>query len=94
VILWPLVEGVAYVLVPFAWLVGAVSATTLWVFVIGVAAAGPLGAAVAVFGTRTGVGAYDAADRRALLVTAAVERLVWRPVQVFLWARGVLSSVR
>ncbi|WP_192918509.1 glycosyltransferase [Salinigranum salinum] len=93
-ILWPLVEGVAYVLVPFAWIVGAVSATTLWVFVIGVIVAGPLGAAVAVFGTRTGVGAYDAADRRALLVTAAVERLVWRPAQVLRWARGVLSSVR
>jgi cellulose synthase/poly-beta-1,6-N-acetylglucosamine synthase-like glycosyltransferase len=93
-IVWPLVEGVAYLLVPIAWLVGAVSTTTLWVFVIGVAVAGPLGAAVAVFGTRTGVGAYDAADRRVLLATAAVERLVWRPAQVFLWTRGVLSSVR
>lgn len=93
-VLWPVVEGVGYVLVPVAWLVGAVSWPTVAVFGTGLIVAGPLTGFIAVQGTREGVGAYDAADRRALLAAAAVERLVWRPPQVFLWTYSVVDYFR
>jgi len=92
-VVWPIVEAVGYVLVPLAWLLGSVPTGVVGLFVAGLVVAGPVASAVAVYGCRGGDG-YDAADRRALVVTLTVERLLWRPPQVFLGAVSALDGLR
>lgn len=93
-VVWPIVETVGYVVVPVAWLTGAVSTSVLTVFVAGLIVAGPLASAVAVFGTRGGTAGYRSADRRSLLAASAVERVVWRPPQALLGTSSVIDYFR
>lgn len=90
---WPMIEGLGYLVVPTAWLLGAVPSVVPIAFLAGLLAAGPIASVLAVLATRgTDVG-YDSKDRRTLLKTAAGERL-WRPVQVSVGSYSVVDYLR
>lgn len=93
-IVWPIVETVGYVVVPIAWLAGAISTSVLAVFAAGLVVAGPLSSAVAVFATRWDTEGYRSGDRRSLLAASVVERVVWRPLQALLGTSSVIDYFR
>lgn len=81
---WRLLHGVGIFTLAIAWLIGAVQMLVVLVFVGAVLIAGPLSALIAVVGTQSKDTGYDDADRRILLITAAMEWLAWRPLLTFL----------
>ena len=93
-VLWLSLEGIGLVLVPLAWGVGALSTLWLAAFLSAVFVLGPAMSALAIYGIGTVDGGYDRADQRTLLVTAVVERLCWRPAQVFLGVYSVFDFFR
>lgn len=90
---WPMTEAIGYVLVPLAWILGAVSTVVPVVFVLALVGAGPVASVIAVLGTRGHAEGYDSADRSALLKTTLTERL-WRPTQVLVGSYSAVSYFR
>lgn len=93
-VLWPITETLGYVVVPVAWLLGAVSLAVPATFIAGLLVAGPIASWVAVRATRAIDGGYDAEERRALRSVTVVERVLWRPVQAFLGTVSVFDYFR
>lgn len=91
---WLLVEAFGYVLVPAVWLDGHLPLAMLGAFLVAAFVLCPVASAIAIVTTGRHRRGYDRGDRRSLLVTTLVERLVWRPAQVLLGVYSVVDFAR